>query len=226
MTNVFITAESAPHPAKVGQQGRRTVFAEITLLPSQKRDWQSMLFHTDSELVNTLACVSKKNTKNNLQLSMIFTVISLLHLPVMKITCFRLLHSTPAPLRREKDQQSHCCSSSETVPWHGRHQHCSQVLPGLLPSMESESILICLASHLLQKHNKRNKLKCFEEFWRKGYQPSCLRAAVWGALYHKPFCRNKSTALNSLVSMSGHVLLYCQGFHPGTLKKIIKLVQK
>lgn len=100
MTNVFITAESTPHPAKVGQQGRRTVFAEITLLPLQKRDWQSMLFHTDSELVNTLACVSKKNTKNNLQLSMIFTVISLLHLPVMKITCFRLLHSTPAPLRK------------------------------------------------------------------------------------------------------------------------------
>lgn len=65
MLNVFITTESTPHPAKVGQQGRKTVFGESSPLPSQMRGWQSLLLHTNSELVNTLACVTKENTNIN-----------------------------------------------------------------------------------------------------------------------------------------------------------------
>lgn len=94
------------------------------------------------------------------------------------------LYTTPVPLRREKNQQYSCCSASETGPW-GKKLWCSShILPGLLPSIESESISICLTSYMLQKHNKRNKLKCFQEFWR-GNQPSCWHTMVWETLSTK-----------------------------------------
>ena len=162
-----------------------------------------------------------------------FTVIFLLlHLPVMEISCFRLLHKSQHIFSILASPAAH----HSCTPWEERRTSSpTAVHPQKLPHTvggTNTAVTWCLAYCLPQSLSPslfayhctcyRSIIKGINWFFFRNFEEGGISQAV-GMLYHKPFCRNDSTVLNLFISMSIHVLSCCQGFLPATSNNFIKI---